>query len=113
MKWGGVTQGIEIWLKLKESLDRFYFNEAEKVKAYCMVVYNLSTFMGRSERYKEALEMCVQGLAFCKKHREAYFPPLLWFNKACDLFYEGETERCKEAFSRAFSLFYGRKERMN
>jgi len=102
-----VEKAAEIYLKLKTAVDRGYMDDDEKIKTYIPLLYNLTTLLGQLKRYEEGLQLCNEGIELCRRYRNAYYHPMMLFNKACCLFFLGRMEEGADPYTRACALFAG------
>ncbi len=104
---GNIGKSLEILLLLKSSLDTNYFDETEKVRTYSALLYNISKYMAHLEQYVECVDICNEGIEFCRKHREAFYPPMFHYSKGYSLFNLKQVDACKKSFSLSLSLYWG------
>ena len=64
--------------------------EEDREKVFPVLYANLSTMLGKAERYKEALKKSEEGLVLCKEYSNFRWVPNLLYNKACSLLKLGE-----------------------
>ncbi len=112
---GNMQKAIGIFYSLIESLDKYYFDEYEKSKAYCLTLYNLSSHLGQIENHNEVLKVCDLGIQYCRKHSRLRILPNIAFNKACALYFLDEKSEYKELIIQAYysSLLHGDVEKAN
>ena len=94
--YGDLERRVNILYGVKKSMDKYYLDKYEKSRGYTLTLYNLSSALGYSGRHKEALEVCNIAIKYCVDHKRLYLLPHLKFNKACALFYLGDTETYKQ-----------------
>ena len=99
---GQRTRGIKMFERLKESMDKTYVDEIEKMRSYGSILYNYSKNLGLKEYYKEAMEIIEVGEALCVKHGRLTLLPGYAVNKACDLLELGKKEESLPYFAMAY-----------
>lgn len=99
---GQSIKGIRVFERLKESMDRTYVDEIEKMNMYGVILYNYSKYLGLEGRYKEALEIIAIGEKLCVKHGKLTLLPSYAVNKACDLLELGKKEESLPYFAMAY-----------
>ena len=95
-------KGIKFFERLKESMDRTYVDELEKMNMYGTILYNYSKSLGLEGRYKEALEIIAIGEKLCVKHGRLTLLPSYAVNKACDLLELGKKEESLPYFAMSY-----------
>jgi len=112
---GKERDGLRLFEDLIESMDRFYVDEHEKVRMYSTVLSNYSTFMWRSNHYKESLEYSIKGEELDVMHCRLRPMPYKINNRACSMLKLGDKENSLPYFALAYytSMFLGRLENAN
>lgn len=102
---GRIREALQLENWLKEYMEEKVVDGKVKTTKYPMILYNLSNWLGREERYKEALEMAAQGSEFCVKNGNLVALPMLLFNKACSLAEMKEYTVAKKCFNQSIVIF--------
>jgi len=92
-------RGLKLFGRLRESINRFYVDEHEKVRTYITVLYNYSKYLGLSGYYKEALEISNEGAALAAKHKFLLQLFGLTVNQACSLLELGKEKESVPFFA--------------
>lgn len=90
---------------LKEYMEEKMMDGKQKAVKYPMIVFNLSNWLGREERFSEALKMADAGIDFCIKYVSWLQLPKLLFNKACALAELGRKDEAKKYFTQSAVVF--------
>ena len=99
---GQRVKGIRIFERLKESMNKTYVDEVEKMNLYGVVLYNYSKMLGLEGRYKEGMEIIEEGGMMCVKHGKLASLPSYAVNKACNLLNLGKKEESLPYFAMAY-----------
>ncbi len=93
--WNNIASTLELMEKREEAVNMLQniksSYEQNKVKSwnykqeYMMILCNLSTFLGREERYKEAIEIVDYAIPLAIKWEEGNYLTLLLYNKICNI----------------------------
>jgi transcriptional regulator with XRE-family HTH domain len=89
----------KIYEQLRNSINRFYLDEREKLKTYIMILYNYSKCLGLMKRYDEALEIIAEGEMLSSQSERLTMLPGLMLNKACDYFELGKIDESLPYFA--------------
>ena len=100
-----IEKSTDILLKLKIALDKGYATTDENIKTYSAILYNLTKNLGILGKFENCIDLCDQGIAFCKKNRDAYLRPMFMYNKACCLLDIEETSAAIELAKQVITLF--------
>jgi len=100
-----LEKSVNILLKLKASIDKSYFDEAEKIRTYITLLYNISKNLGLLKRYEECIHICDIGLELCQKHRNFFYYPMFQYNKAYYILHMRKKEEGIALLEKAYTLF--------
>jgi len=89
---GKTEKTINILYQVKQSMDKFYLDEHEKIKGYSMTLYNLADTLGLDGRHSETLEICEIAIQHCVRFGNARLLPYIKFYKACALYYSNKMQ---------------------
>ncbi len=64
----------EIYMKLKNSVDRNYAADKSKQKKYLLLLYNITHNLGLLKKYQDCIPLCNQGIELSKIDRNLQFP---------------------------------------
>ncbi len=103
-KTGNQEFALRIYIELKSFYEKEEFNEI-KLKIYPLILYNISTIVGRQERYVYMVELCIEGIEYCKENGKLTVFPYLLFNKGYGLAKLKRHTEAKVSLCWAFSLF--------
>lgn len=96
---------IELLQDIKKYMDNKILDQEEKAKKYPMILLNLSSWLNNSKRYKEALELCEEGIWVCKSYGKIHPLPELFVTKGVILANLSQKEKAKDTFQKASHLF--------
>ena len=99
---GNMARGIKLYERLRDSMNRYYVDEKEKVRMYSVILYNYSKYLGLMERYKEALEIINEGENIVLRHCRLTLLPGFANNKACGFLELGEKQKSVPYFAMAY-----------
>jgi hypothetical protein len=97
-----LKRGVRLLERLKESMDRFYVDEKEKIRMYPLVLYHYSKYLGHLEQRKKALAIAIEGEQLELKHRRVNLLALFAINRAYNLYKRGEIEESAPRFAMAY-----------
>ena len=97
-----LKRGLNIFRRVKESMDRTYLDETEKMRTYGTILYNYSKYLGLGEYYKEAMEIIEIGESLCVKHGRLVELPGYAVNTACNLLKLGKKEESLPYFAMSY-----------
>jgi transcriptional regulator with XRE-family HTH domain len=92
----------KIYEQLRNSINRFYLDEREKLKTYIMILYNYSKCLVLMERYDEALEIISEGERLSSQSSRLMILPGLFINKAYGYFELGNIDESITYFALAY-----------
>ena len=101
---------LEFWLK--EYMDRNLIDGKEKRAKYPMILYNLSNWLRKQQRFEEAEQLTEAGIDFCIQYGNLVALPLLVFNKGCVLAAIGNIEEAKKFFRQSTVIFEATKQEL-
>jgi transcriptional regulator with XRE-family HTH domain len=112
---GEREQSIEIMQRLAENVRNRIFDTHDKTRSLTFVLYNLSRYLGQTERYQEALDVCNEAIEAGEKNRVYEHLPQTKFNKAYCLYYLSQTDGIKDLLYQAYygALTHGRNKTAN
>ena len=112
---GEIERAIEIFSRLRTSMDKYYVDEAEKVRLYGSIMYNFSIYLGTNGQYDDALDVIADGEAFALRHDSLNILAILAINKACDLLEIGSHNESIPFFAMAFfgAVMFGKYRHRN
>lgn len=102
---GKKDEGLNLLYELKAYMDIHIIDEEEKAKKYPLIVYNMTTRMGEMNRHKEVYELCDQTITYCVEHNKLIYLPYFLTNMASAAAELDMTEKAKELFGQAYTLF--------
>ncbi|MGN0141650.1 MAG: helix-turn-helix domain-containing protein [Roseburia sp.] len=105
MRLGNAEDALRLEFWLKDYMENKLIDGKEKTAKYPMILYNLSNWLGRQERFGDALALSDQGVKFCIQYGNLVALPRLVFNKACALAELGNTEEAKHFFAQSAVIF--------
>ncbi|MDR2590143.1 MAG: XRE family transcriptional regulator [Oscillospiraceae bacterium] len=82
---GDLQREAEILTQLRKNLNTKYVDDFEKARMYPIILFNLSSSLGRAERYNEAIEIAVEGETFERNHGRLIDLPGFIFNMGYNL----------------------------
>ena len=92
---GNFAEGIDILYGLKANLENHCIDATAMGRTYPSLTYNLSSNLQRIRRYKEALDVCIDGQKVClNTYSLIYMPQLVLVESVCH-FYLGNPEESK------------------
>jgi transcriptional regulator with XRE-family HTH domain len=97
-----LKRGVQLFERLKESMDRFYMDEKEKMRIYPLVLYHYSKYLGHLGQRKKALAIAIEGEQLELKHERATLLGLLAINRAYNLHQLGRVEESVPRFAIAY-----------
>ena len=101
---GDLKRGLRMFEDLRDSMNNYYEDETEKIRMYPTVLYNLSKYLGRTKRHKEALELVDEAEKLSVKHGRLRLLDRIMGNKGFNLFKLGNE---KESIPYLALAYYG------
>ncbi|MCL2228158.1 MAG: hypothetical protein FWB97_11155 [Oscillospiraceae bacterium] len=98
---GCTPKALRIYEELRESMNSSYIDESEKCRMYPTILYNYSKYLGKMERYKEALGVVREGEAISVQLGRISLLPGFAANKAYNLEGLGQKEESVLFFAQA------------
>lgn len=98
-------QALTLGFWLKYYIADKVIDGSEKRTKYPMILYNLSNWLGKTGKHKEALQEAEEGVSFCIEHGCLHALPVLIFNKGCALAELGQKDEAKRFFRQAAVFF--------
>lgn len=92
---------IKIFYHLKKYYENYVTDIEEARRALPTIIYNLTKILGLCGRYDECIDVCDQGIAFCKKYSRCEKLAQILYNKAWSLNRRGKNSDAKEALQSA------------
>jgi len=89
---GNASRGLKLFERLRDSMNRYYVDEREKVRMYPTIFYNYSKHLGRAGRRIEALEIIKEGEEMELRHKRLTLLPAFALNRAYNLQMLGKVE---------------------
>lgn len=102
---GKKEEGLKLLYELKEYMDTHIIDEEEKAKKYPLIVYNMTTRMGEMGWHKEVYELCDKTITYCVEHNKLIYLPYFLTNMASAAAELNMTDKAKELFGQAYTLF--------
>ncbi|MCL2026609.1 MAG: helix-turn-helix transcriptional regulator [Leptospirales bacterium] len=102
---GEIEKAIKVMYGIKDNFDKNCIDKLLKGIHYPMVIYNLTTYLIRAKRHKEAANLCDAGLQCCLNTDFFRFMPLIIGNKVRCLFEMGDIESCERLVRQAYHGF--------
>lgn len=102
---GKEEQGLGLLYELKEYMEEHIIDEQEKARKYPLVIYNISTCIGKMGRYEEAYSLCSRGISYCVEHNKLVILPYLLTNMAYAAAELGRVEEAAKLFHQSITLF--------
>jgi len=99
---GHLEKSINLMYRLKENFDSRFVDNVSKGIHYPLVIYNLTKYLGMSERYKEAIKLCDAGKEVCLDISALRILPLIIMNKAACLYELGDKKDCEKLLRQAY-----------
>jgi len=100
-----IENTISILKKLKDTVDKNFISR-DKGSTDLSILYNLSKFVGLSEKYEEAIAFCDEGVILCKQNYDSHYLPLFLFNKSICLMRIGMKEEGINILKKVYALFF-------
>ena len=91
---------IDLYKGLIENRGRILVSGEDKAKIFPALMFNVSTLLGKSERYEEALKYCQDAHAICKEHESYRLIPQILYNTACCYRFMGEEKHLYQTYFR-------------
>ncbi len=101
---GKEEEGLRLLFELKDYMETHIIDEQEKARKYPLVVYNISTRLGKLGRYEEAYSLCSQGISCCIEYSKLVILPYLLANKAYAAAELGRMEEAEKVFHQSIIL---------
>lgn len=104
---GQLDSGISLLYQLKMNYERHMVNQEETLRTQLMVLYNLSKYLGKAERYDECIEICDLGIRISRETKKCTQLDKLLYNKAWALLKRGHEKDdiiAKECLRKAICL---------
>ena len=89
---GDYDRALGLYESLSRNMEINYVDEIEKGRMYAAVLFNYSTFLGRSGQREKSLAVINKGIEFAQSRKQLIDLPGLAFNKAFILHETGERE---------------------
>ena len=99
------TTGLKLLLELKAYMEEHEIDQEEKARKYPMIIYNITTILGKKELHQEVYDLCGEAVSFCVEHNKLIALPYLLTNKACAAAETNRPEEAGELFQQAVTLF--------
>lgn len=96
---------LQLGFWLEEYIENHVVDGKMKTAKYPMILYNLSNWLAKEMRYKEALEMAELGVDFCIKYGNLVALPMLVFNKGSALAELGQIDESRKYFTQSITIF--------
>jgi len=91
-KLGERDKAIAITKAMIENRERIRATEDDKAFLYPALMFNLSNYLGRAKRYKEALKYCNQAIEIGREYNNLIYVPNILLNMAKCIYCEKEEE---------------------
>lgn len=101
---GNRNKAIYIEYEIKNYIEQRIFDNRNKIVIFPMILYNLSKWLGKEERYQEANEICDQGINICIKYGKLTAYGEILLNKACSVYGLGNKKESIIYFKRAYYI---------
>lgn len=95
-------KAIQLLKKLKENFDRRFLDTQSKGGQYTLIIYNLTKYLGMAGQYKEAINLCEDGIDTCIETGIMTNLPSLAFNKAACLLELGDEDTAAALFTQVY-----------
>lgn len=105
-----IEDALRLGFWLKDYMEEKVVDGKMKTAKYPVILYNLSNWLGETERFKDALRMADIGIDFCIRYGHLLTLPLLMFNKACSLAELRRFEEAKKFFAQSVTVFEAMKQ---
>lgn len=102
---GRIKEALQLGFWLKDYMEAKVVDGKAKTAKYPMILYNLSNWLAKVARYRDAFEMAEQGVDFCIHFGNLVALPLLVFDKASALAELGESDAAKKYFNQSIVIF--------
>lgn len=102
---GAETEGLKLLFELKEYMDSHMIDQEEKAKKYPLIIYNITTRLGKLGRCQEAYTLCSQGVSYCIEHNKLIILPYLLTNMAYAAAELHRLEEAEQLFRHGIALF--------
>lgn len=96
---------LQLGFWLEEYMENHVVDGKMKTAKYPMILYNLSNWLAKEMRYKDALEMAELGVDFCIKYGNLVALPMLVFNKGSALAELGQIDESRKYFTQSITIF--------
>lgn len=100
-----MKEALQLGFWLKDYMDEKVVDGKMKTVKYPMILYNLSNWLAKELRYKEALEMAGQGVDFCVEYGNLVALPILVFNKGAALAELGRIDEARKYLNQSIVIF--------
>ena len=94
---GNVEDAIAIYRGLARLYQEDAINPEEALRTQLMVLYNLSKYLGLTEKYGECVQVCEEGIRIARETGKCRFLDMMLYNKAWSLLKRGRSEDRPEA----------------
>ena len=101
-EYGQSDKAINLMMALKSNVDKHSVDKAHKGKLYPAIIYNLTKYLGMAGRYRDAVELCDEGIKVCIETGWLVDLPEIIYNKACCLYDLGEKEECEKLLTMVY-----------
>lgn len=102
---GKKEKALKILLDLKNYMEEHEIDEEEKAKKYPMIIYNITTRMGKMGLHQEVYRLCDDAISLCVKCNKLIALPYLLTNKAFAAAEIDKHDESKILFMQAITLY--------
>ncbi len=102
---GDLKTAIDMLYNIKDFYDRRVCDIEEALRTEPMVLYNLSKYLGLSEKYTESIRVCEEGIKLAAETGRCSCLPQTYYNLSCGLYYRnrpGDMEASLEYMKLAY-----------
>lgn len=102
---GNLKTAIDMLYHIKDFYDKRVCDIEEALRTEPMVLYNLSKYLGLSEKYTESIRVCEEGIKLAAETGRCSCLPQTYYNLSCGLYYRnrpGDMEASLEYMKLAY-----------
>lgn len=101
---GNVLKAVKLGYFLKNYMENARLEYDEIAMIYPLLLFDLSNWLGKCNRFSEALELCNNGIEYCNKHGKLNVYTELIYNKSRYLFKLNRDDEAKKYMLYAYCI---------